>query len=180
MWRAGCDARPSAALAFGGMSIGGTSTGVSTPPRSCEAGFTLMEILIVMLMVAMATTAVTAVYRAPSSGVKVKTAAMMVASRLRDVRASAMAAGRERQVEIDPNARVLRSSDGRAPLQLNPSLNIAVTAADSERTSPQNAGIRFYPNGSSSGATINLNSERQSYEVRVNWLTGRVSASARP
>ncbi len=47
-----------------------------------------------------------------------------------------------------------RFSDGRTPLVLNPTLNIAVTAADTERTSAQTIGVRFYPNGSSSGATI--------------------------
>ena len=36
--------------------------------------------------------------------------------------------------------------------------DLSVTAADSERTSPRNAGIRFFPNGSSSGATIQLKS----------------------
>lgn len=89
-----------------------------------------------------------------------------------------MRTGTERLAEIDPSARVLRFSDGSAPLAINPDLTIAVTAADTERTSPQKIGIRFYPNGSSSGATIKLNSEQQGYEVRVNWLTGRVSSAA--
>jgi general secretion pathway protein H len=40
------------------------------------------------------------------------------------------------------------------------------------------AGVRFFPNGSSTGATIDLRTERQAYEVRINWLTGRVSTAA--
>ncbi len=143
-----------------------------------QAGFTLMELLVVMLLVALTTTAVVSVYRAPSSGTQVKSAALHVASGLRDLRSSAMQSGTEHLAVIDPTARVVRFSDGRTPLVLNPALNISVTAADTERTSAQAIGIRFYPNGSSSGATIKLNSERQGYEVRVNWLTGRISASA--
>jgi len=55
---------------------------------------------------------------------------------------------------------------------------MSVTAADSERLSPVTAGLRYFPNGSSTGATIEFQAERQGYEVRINWLTGRVSVRA--
>jgi general secretion pathway protein H len=173
MWRAGSEPRPPAA---GALRLADVNDLAIAYDR--QAGFTLMELLVVMLLVAMTVTAVTSVYRAPSSGAQVKSAAMHVASRLRDLRSAAMQTGTQRLAEIDPTARVVRFSDGRTPLVLNRTLNIAVTAADTERTSAQTVGIRFYPNGSSSGATIKLISERQGYEVRVNWLTGRVSTAA--
>lgn len=122
--------------------------------------------------------AVAGIYRAPSPRAEVKAAATLIAARMRDLRASAMAVGDERQAVIDVNAKALRFSDGRPPLQLSRKVELSVTGAESEASSAAQAGVRFFPNGSSSGATIKIQSEGQKYEVRVNWLTGRVSLAA--
>jgi general secretion pathway protein H len=159
--------------------LGFSAHGASrTTERSGEAGFTLFEMMIVMVIVAMTMASMSLLYREPSGASRAKAAALHAASRLRDLRAAAMVSGSERFAEIAPSKGILSFGDGRAALLLDPSIEITVTAADSERRSPGTAGIRFFPNGSSTGATIKLRSDRQSYEVRVNWLTGRVSASA--
>jgi general secretion pathway protein H len=145
--------------------------------RRSEAGFTLVEILAVMSIAALSLAAVSFLYSSPSGATKVKSAALMTASRLRDLRAAAMSRGEERVARIDPGARTLLFGDGRPVLRLDPSIDILVTSAEGESATPKTAGVRFYPNGSSSGATIKLTAERQTYEIRVNWLTGRVSAS---
>jgi general secretion pathway protein H len=142
------------------------------------AGFTLFELLVVMVVLTMAVAAVSTLMRGPSSGTRVKAAALLAASRLRDLRSAAMATGSDRVATVDVGERVIRFSDGRSPLDLGRSIAVAITGADSERRSPTMAGIRFFPNGSSTGATIDLRSERQAYEVRINWLTGRVSTGA--
>jgi len=156
MWQAGCSARRA----------------------PCNAGFTLFELLAVMVILGMAIVAVSALYRAPSGGVQVKAAAQLTASRLRDLRATALSTASARSATFDVDARVIRFSDGRAPLQLSRSIALAVTGAESERRAGGIAGVRFFPNGSATGATIELRSERQRYEVRINWLTGRVSTAA--
>jgi general secretion pathway protein H len=130
-----------------------------------------------MVILAMAMVAVSALYRSPSGGVQVKAAALQTASRLRDLRAAAMTTASERLAMIDVNGRAIRFSDGRPILQLDRSIALRVTAADSVSGNAA-AGVRFFPNGSSSGATISLKSKGQAYEVRVNWLTGRVSTAA--
>jgi general secretion pathway protein H len=89
-----------------------------------------------------------------------------------------MSSGKESVATIDIGERVIRFSDGRPPVELHKSITMAVTGADSERRSPLMGGVRFFPNGSSTGATIDLKSERQAYEIRINWLTGRVSTAA--
>jgi general secretion pathway protein H len=152
--------------------------GYSGRQEAGSAGFTLFEILIVMVVMTMSIAAISTLYRSPSAGTQVKSAALLAASRLRDLRSSAMSSGRERVATIDVGERVIRFSDGRAPVALDKSITVAVTGADSERRSPLMAGVRFFPNGSSTGATIDLKSERQAYEVRINWLTGRVSTAA--
>jgi general secretion pathway protein H len=153
--------------------------GSDTARRPGEAGFTLFELLAVMLILAMLITAVSTIYRAPSAGVQLRSAALLTASRLRDLRAAALTTGTARVATFDVTARAIRFSDGHAPLQLSRAIALSVTAARSERRRQGVGGVRFFPNGSSSGATIVLSSERTAYEVRVNWLTGRVSTAAR-
>jgi general secretion pathway protein H len=146
---------------------------------SAEAGFTLVELLAVMSIMAMLIVAVSSIYRSPSPRAEVKAAATLVAARMRDLRASAMTVGDERLAIIDVDGRALRFSDGRPPLQLSRKVALSVTGAESEASSATKAGVRFFPNGSSSGGTIQIQAEGQRYEVRVNWLTGRVSLAAR-
>lgn len=143
-----------------------------------EAGFTLFEMLVVMVLIAGISAAIMVMSRKPSAQWQVKSAALVAASRFRDLRAAAIMSGLERIADIDVGQRVIRYGDGRAAVVLDPAIAISVVAADSERRSPSVAGLRFYPNGSSSGATIALKSEPHVYEVRINWLTGRVSTVA--
>lgn len=145
---------------------------------SAQSGFTVFELLIVMVIAAMAAASVLVLYRAPSAHTELRSAALLTASRFRDLRAAAMATGTQRTASIDVERRVIRYADSRPPLRISPSIAITVTAADSERQSPTAAGVRYFPNGSSTGATIAFHSERQAYEVRINWLTGRVSTNA--
>ena len=161
MWRAGCEPAGSRRL----------------PPDDTRAGFTLMELLAVMMVASLAIGAISVAYRAPSPGVQLKTLAHVTASRLRDLRAAAMAARAERVATIDTARRVMAFGDARAPLEIRRGIAVSVTSADDE-TAAARANIRFYPNGSSSGATIAFRSGGQAYEVRVNWLTGRVSTAA--
>jgi general secretion pathway protein H len=137
--------------------------------------------LVVMVVVTITIGALSSLYRSPSSGAQVRAAALLAASRLRDLRVAAMTTGSERVATIDAEGRTIRFGDGREPLALSQSIAMEITAADSERrttTTTTTTGVRFFPNGSSSGATITMSMERQAYEVRVNWLTGRVSTSA--
>lgn len=143
-------------------------------------GFTLLELLVVLFLAALGAGAVTLAYRQPSAGALLKASAERAASRLRDLRVAAMATGVSQVALVDTARRVVHFSDRRQPLKLPPALGVRLTAAESEQRSPTAAGIRFFSNGSSSGGAITLHADRQGYEIRVNWLSGRVSTSALP
>jgi general secretion pathway protein H len=145
-----------------------------------EAGFTLFEMLAVLIVIALSATAVTVIYRKPSPELRVKSAAFVAASRFRDLRASAIVSGVERSANIDVDRRIIRYGDGLSPFVLDPAIVLDVIAAEGERRSETTAGLRFFPDGSSTGATITLKLEAHAYEVRINWLTGRVSTGAVP
>jgi general secretion pathway protein H len=151
----------------------------NNPPKSHgSAGFTLFEVLAVLVVMTLAASAISTLFRGPSSGAQLKTESLVAASRLRDIRSGAMISGMDRVAVIDVAQRTIEFGNGIPPLLFSRSIDLDVVAADSERRSPSSAAIRFFPNGSSTGGTINLKSKGNAYEIRVNWLTGRVSSAA--
>lgn len=142
-----------------------------------DAGFTLIEMLAVLVIIALAATAVSTLYKGPSGATQVKTAALLAASRLRDLRAGAMTTGIETVAAIDTANRILSFGSRIAPIQLSSAVVLQVTSADSERRSDFVSGVRFFPNGSSTGGAIVFRSRGAAYELRINWLTGRVSTT---
>ncbi|HVJ76798.1 MAG TPA: GspH/FimT family pseudopilin [Hyphomicrobium sp.] len=151
----------------------------SNPPTSDRsAGFTLFEMLAVLVVMTLAASAISTLFRSPSGGARLKTESLLAASRLRDIRSGAMISGSDRVAVIDVEHRAIEFGNGIPPLAFSPSIDLDVVSADSERISPSAAAIRFFPNGSSTGGTINLKSKGSAYEIRVNWLTGRVSTAA--
>lgn len=142
-----------------------------------DAGFTLIEMLAVLVIIALAAGAVSTLYRAPSGASQVKTAALLAASRLRDLRSGAMTSGADTIAEIDTANRILSFGPRIAPILLSSAVELVVTSADSERRSDFLSGIRFFPNGGSTGGAILFKSRGAAYELRINWLTGRVSTT---
>jgi general secretion pathway protein H len=78
-------------------------------------------------------------------------------------------------VLIDLSNRIIRSDGDGAPLGVPASITIHSETSVGEQRSQSVAGIRFLPNGSSSGGTLRLEAGHRAYEVRVNWFTGRVT-----
>ena len=54
-------------------------------------------------------------------------------------------------------------------------MKIALTTARSELTSESVGGIRFYPDGGSTGGYVELDANDRVYRVDVAWLTGEAS-----
>jgi general secretion pathway protein H len=155
-------------------------TRLSRSGADARSGFTLFELLMAMTVAVLILGAVSVLYRSPSSSSELKAAALTTASRLRDLRAAAMSSRAEKIAVIDIASRRIGFGEGRPPIALGGSVALSVTAADDAEASPSRALVRFYPNGGSSGGAIAFRSQGQGYEIRINWLTGRVSTNALP
>ena len=53
-------------------------------------------------------------------------------------------------------------------------IDITIETARQEQVSEGEAGIRFYPDGSSTGGNIQLSRGETVWRIDVNWLTGEV------
>ena len=67
------------------------------------------------------------------------------------------------------------TAPGRNPIALPEEMKILLTTARSELTSETVGGIRFYPDGGSTGGSVELESNGRIYTVDVLWLTGEAS-----
>jgi general secretion pathway protein H len=137
-------------------------------------GFTLLEIIIVLLIVSLIAGVGAARLRASGGEREARTAALELASALRRTRSEAIRRNLDLALLIDVDARSYRVP-GRAPRRLDRDLEIQLEAAAEERRDPASAGIRFFADGSATGGSIALRTSgggRQT--VDVDWLSGRV------
>jgi len=141
-----------------------------------KAGFTLIEAVAVMLIIAlMASLAITMI---PGTGrARLKAVTLETAALLRRERLGAILTGREREVAIDGNRRIL-IGDGGSAVAI-PSDVIVDLIGTSIASISRAMVVRFHPDGASSGAVLRLSREKAGYEIRVNWYTGGVSIEAR-
>ena len=145
------------------------SQATSTDPR---AGFTLIEVMAVMMIIAMlASLVVTSV---PGTGrANLRVLALRTAALLRRERLAAILTGHSRRVSLNAEDRALVGEGGET-LAIPRDVVLDVVGAD-EAWSGRQAVVRFEPDGASTGAVLKLSREGASYEVDVNWYTGGVA-----
>jgi general secretion pathway protein H len=136
------------------------------------AGFTLIEVTAVMLIIALvASLAISIVSGTGRPGLKA--VALQTASLLRRERLGAILTGRDREVSLDSKQRIL-VGDGGDVVALPRDITVDILGIDALWSGRQ-AVVRFHPDGGSTGAVLKLSREKAEYEIRVNWYTGGVA-----
>jgi general secretion pathway protein H len=143
-------------------------------PRS--RGFTLIEMLAVIVLIAIAAT-VTAVSLHGRSRGELQAAAQHIAAGLRDTRTRAMATGKPQWFSVDLRAHSYMVP-GRVPRSLPSAAAVRVESAAEAGDQSGVARIGYFPDGSSSGGNITLSEAHRGARVDVDWLTGAVTVSS--
>jgi general secretion pathway protein H len=140
---------------------------------SQSAGFTLLEMIIVLVILGLAIGLV--ITRGPvrSHALEVRNTAAQVMETLRLARSRAIARNRPVSVVVDIRQRSYRI-DNELPHLLPPGLGVDVVATAEETLGERRAAIRFEPDGSASGGRIELIDGARRLQIGVDWLTGRV------
>jgi general secretion pathway protein H len=139
--------------------------------RSGLEGFTLIEVLAVMLIVA--SVAALAITMTPGTGrASLRAVTLQVASLMRRERLDAVLTGQSRDVALDGQRRAL-VGDGGLSVVIPRDVVVDVLGVD-ELWAGRLAIVRFQPDGASSGAVLRLSREGAEYEIRVNWFMGAV------
>jgi general secretion pathway protein H len=145
------------------------------PGTETKAGFTLIEMMAVMMIVAMVSSlAIPMVSGTGRAGLKA--VVMNSVALLRRERLGAVLTGRERHVALDGERRALVGDSGDSVVIPN-DVMIDVLGSDSVWSGGQ-AVASFHPDGASSGGVLRFSRQGVEYEVRVNWYTGGVAVEA--
>jgi general secretion pathway protein H len=140
-----------------------------------KAGFTLIEMTVVMAIVALVASLV--IIALPGTGrTRLKAVVMETEALLRQERLAAILTRSDRSVLLDGQSRTLVGDDGNA-VAVPRDVTIDVLGA-AETLYGHLLVVAFHPDGGSSGAVLRLSREGAAYEVRVNWYSGKVSIGA--
>lgn len=107
-------------------------------------------------------------------GAQLKSASRQVAAGLRFARNHALTARKEATLVLDLERRVFSVTGRKKPYRLPENLDLQLFAAESEQLDENRGGIRFFPNGGSTGGRITLSSGKRAFGIDVDWLTGKV------
>lgn len=155
----------------------GAASARSVRARCCPAGFTLIELAVVLAIMGLMLALVLTHGPPRSPGLQARAAAAQVAQGLRSARAQAIASNRPVTFSLNLADHSFRI-DGTAPQTLPVALRLAmltVAGKASRQRDSDSGSISFAPDGSSSGGRIELAGNGARLLVGVDWLTGRVS-----
>ena len=143
-----------------------------------DAGFTLIEMLVALAIIAIIMAIALPRLTRPSDGVRLAAAAREVTGALRLTRSASIAANAEHVWRLDVEKRRFSASAGSAERSLPPDIRAELKVAEPERISASRGGIRFFPDGSSTGGEIALSLKGRSIKLCVHWLTGQPGEGA--
>ena len=140
-----------------------------------QRGFTLLEVIVVLVMGAIIYALILSAPLGKASAADLKAAARSLASGLRTAQSTAMATRRDALLTVDMASREYITTGEHEVRKLPSNIELKLFTAQTEVTSEHTGSIRFYPDGSSTGGRITVGSGERKYFVDVDWLTGRVA-----
>ena len=147
------------------------------PGRRASPGFTLLEILLVLLIFAIGASLTLPALVRPA-GTELRTATGTLVAGLRRARDAAVSGQRASTLSIDLDARRFTISGEARAQRLPEHVQLSLFTAQSELDGVARGRIRFFPDGSSTGGRVTLQSGERRYHVDVDWFTGQVRAHA--
>lgn len=140
-----------------------------------SAGFTLVELLVVLVIMVMVYGLAAPMVSSGMSGAELKASARQLAAGLRKARSEAVARRHETALLIDVEERRFQLTGDQHVYRLPKDVDVNLFTATSELLNERTGAIRFYPDGGSTGGRITVSAHGRKYAVDVNWLTGQVA-----
>jgi general secretion pathway protein H len=138
-----------------------------------QAGFTLIEVAAVMLIIALLASLV--VTLTPGTGrAQLKAVALQTAAFMRRERLDAILSGRARRITLDNEKRALVGAADGGSVPIPRDIVLELVGVD-QQWSGNALVVGFEPDGAATGAVLRLSREGAHYEIQVNWYTGAVT-----
>ena len=146
------------------------------PRRSC-AGFTLIELIVVLMVAVLAFAALGGSIGTGNKSTQLQALARDLASALRYAHGEALATQQQTGVAIDLRNNSYRISNRDKVYTFAEEVDVSLVVAEEEFGADQIGNIRFFGDGSSTGGRITLEWGNQLRRIDVNWITGEVRIS---
>jgi general secretion pathway protein H len=144
-----------------------------------EHGFTLLEMVCVLAVIAMLAAVLLPLIPRQTSRSRLQAYALQTATLLKADRNAAIRHQAEVATLVDAATRSIRSGATSEVIRIPDDVQFDALLPQSCRQRVALSTISFFANGMSCGGTIVLTRLDTGYEVRVNWLTGRIEIVSR-
>lgn len=149
-------------------------SGQSLIDRKALSGFTLIELSVVLFIMVLGFGLIGVNLSSGHAGTEINAAAREMASALRYARGQALMTREETSVTIDFGDNAYSISTRDRVYRLPEAIHLTLVTAQSEWSSEGQAGIRFFPDGSSTGGRLTLERDAWVKKIDINWLTGHI------
>jgi general secretion pathway protein H len=139
-----------------------------------QRGFTLIEIIAVMVLLSIIVAMVAMSFSKSMSGAKVEAASRDLVAALRYTRGQALVHSAQAALDIDLEHNTYQAP-GKPIVRLPKEMRMQLVTAEIEQTSTSSGRIRFFPDGASTGGHITVFMGQRRWQINVSWLTGQVS-----
>jgi general secretion pathway protein H len=143
------------------------------PRLSLLAGFTLLELMLVLVIAAALAVVAVPNVQPTLVAMQLRSATQDIASGLRHARGQALTGGKESEFILNVNRHYYRVAGRERPYSLPDSVKLELFTADF-LTDEEQGSILFFPDGSSSGGRVTLQTAGKTRLIDVNWLTGNI------
>jgi general secretion pathway protein H len=144
-----------------------------------QAGFTLLEMVGVIAVVAMLAAILLPKVPRTTTRPRLEAYAMEAAALLKADRTAALRRKAQITAQVDAPGRAIRSGATGRILQVPDDVSFQAQLPLSCNERPARSTISFFATGTSCGGSIVLSRLGTGYEVRVNWLTGGIEVVPR-
>jgi len=141
---------------------------------SGQTGFTLIEMVCVIALIAMLAAVLLPIAPRQTSRSRLQAYALETATLLKADRNAAIRAGADVSTLVDARSRAIRSGVTSQIIRIPDDVRFDALLPATCRQQVALSTISFFADGMSCGGTIALARLDTAYEIRVNWLTGRI------
>jgi general secretion pathway protein H len=147
--------------------------------KASERGFTLLEMVCVLAIIAMLAAVLMPFVPRHTSRSRLQAYALEAATLLKADRNAAIRRQADVSTLIDAPSRAIRSGATAQTLRVPDDVGFDALLPQTCRRRAALSTISFFADGMSCGGTIALTRLDTAYEIRVNWLTGRIEIASR-
>jgi general secretion pathway protein H len=137
-------------------------------------GFTLVELIAVVVLLAIVMSIVTFSFSKSLESTRVRAASRDLVAALRYTRGQAIVKGEQKVLVLDLENNSYTAPD-KSTVHLPEKMVLRLTTAAQEQIGESTGGIRFFPDGSSTGGNIAVLLGEREWRINVAWLTGEIA-----